>query len=83
MRRIAFYFSIRRVSLLETNQRLRRTVLNTPLFTTFLRKRLGNESWDSPLLKLTLATGCHLLSVMEIKNRLSFADSAESVHQKT
>jgi len=53
MRRIAFFFSMRRCSLLETNQRLRRTVLNTPLFTTFFRKRLSRESWDSPLRKFT------------------------------
>src|SRR5919106_4403433 len=44
MRRIAFFFSMRRCSLLETNQRLRRTVLRTPLLTTFLRKRLSRES---------------------------------------
>ena len=44
MRRIAFFFSMRRCSLLETNQRLRRTVLKTPLLTTFLRKRLSRES---------------------------------------
>src|SRR5512145_3205900 len=61
MRRIAFFFSMRRCSLLETNQRLRRTVLNTPLFTTFLRKRLSSESCDSPLRKFTLANVIHLL----------------------
>src|SRR5215216_4694178 len=44
MRRIAFFFSMRRCSLLETNQRLRRTVLKTPLLTTFLRKRFNRES---------------------------------------
>jgi hypothetical protein len=53
MRRIAFFFSMRRVSLLETNQRLLRTVLRIPLFTTFLRKRLSKESCDSPLRKCT------------------------------
>src|SRR5262245_50883518 len=53
IRRIAFFFSMRRCSLFETNQRLRRTVLKTPLFTTFLRKRLSRESWDSPLRKFT------------------------------
>jgi hypothetical protein len=44
MRRIAFFFSIRRVSLLEMNQRLLRMVPNMPLFTIFLRKRLSKES---------------------------------------
>lgn len=61
MRRIAFFFSIRRCSLFETNQRLRRTVLNTPLLTTFLRKRLSRESCDSPLRKFTTANEIHLL----------------------
>jgi hypothetical protein len=61
MRRIAFFFSMRRCSLLETNQRLRRTVLKTPLLTTFLRKRLRRESWDSPLRKFTPAKEIHLL----------------------
>ena len=61
-RRIAFFFSMRRCSLLETNQRLRRTVLNTWLLTTFLRKRLRSESWDSPLRKFTDAKRSHLLS---------------------
>src|SRR5690242_11805440 len=61
MRRIAFFFSMRRCSLLETNQRLRRTVLNTPLVTTFLRKRLSRESCDSPFRKFTLANEIHLL----------------------
>ena len=54
-RRIAFFFSIRRSSLLEMNQRLRRTVLRTPLFTTFLRKRLSSESCDSFGRNFTLA----------------------------
>src|SRR5512132_2895530 len=61
IRRIAFFFSMRRCSLLETNQRLRRTVLNTPLLTTFLRNRLSKESCDSPLRKFTLANEIHLL----------------------
>src|ERR1051325_5147618 len=60
-RRIAFFSSIRRCSLLETNQRLRRTVLKTPLLTTFLRKRLSRESCDSPFRKFTLANEIHLL----------------------
>src|SRR5688572_9071520 len=62
MRRIAFFFSMRRVSLFETNQRLRRTVLKTPLLTTFLRKRFSKESWDSPLRKFTPAIEIHHLS---------------------
>jgi len=53
IRRIAFFFSMRRVSLLETNQRLLRMVLNMPLLTIFLRNRLSNESCDSPLRKCT------------------------------
>src|ERR1051325_3443403 len=61
IRRIAFFFSMRRCSLFETNQRLRRTVLNTPLLTTFLRKRLRRESCDSPLRKFTPAKEIHLL----------------------
>ncbi len=44
MRRIAFFLSIRRVSLFEMNQRLLRMVLKIPLLTIFLRKRLSNES---------------------------------------
>ncbi len=55
MRRIAFFFSMRRISLLETNQRLSRMALKMPLFTIFLRKRLSNESCDSPLRKFTEA----------------------------
>src|ERR1044072_9280502 len=61
MRRIAFFFSMRRCSLFETNQRLRRTVLKTPLLTTFLRKRLSRESCDSPFRKFTLANETHIL----------------------
>jgi hypothetical protein len=55
MRRIAFFLSMRRVSLLETNQRLSRIVLRMPLLTIFLRKRLSRESCDSPLRKFTEA----------------------------
>ena len=80
MRRIAFFFSIRRVSLFETNQRLRRTVLKTPLFTTFLRKRLSKESWDSPFRKFTTATVFTSFPFGN-KNRL-YAESAEGIHQK-
>jgi hypothetical protein len=60
IRRIAFFFSTRRISLLETNQRLRRIVLRTPLFTTFLRKRLSNPSCDSLGRKETVVTLFHL-----------------------
>src|SRR6266487_5406543 len=69
MRRIAFFFSMRRCSLLETNQRLRRTVLNTPLLTTFLRKRLSRESWDSPFRKFTDAKASHLLSAWNCREK--------------
>jgi hypothetical protein len=55
MRRIAFFFAIRRCSLLEMNQRLLRIVLRIPLLTIFLRNRLSRESWDSPFRKLTEA----------------------------
>jgi len=54
-RRIAFFFSMRRVSLLETNQRLSRMELKMPLLIIFLRKRLSSESCDSPLRKCTEA----------------------------
>src|SRR6266487_4595202 len=69
IRRIAFFFSMRRCSLLETNQRLRRTVLRTPLFTTFLRKRLSRESCDSPLRKFTDAKTSHLLSAWNVPRK--------------
>ena len=46
-RRIAFFFSRRRTSLLETCQRRRRTSLNIWLLVTSLRKRRNNCSWDS------------------------------------
>ena len=55
MRRMAFFFAMRRCSLLEMNQRLLRIVLKIPLLTIFLRKRLSNESCDSPLRKFTEA----------------------------
>jgi len=48
------------------NQRFRRTVLSTPLFTTFLRKRFNNESWDSLDLNVTLAISYHLRSRQKI-----------------
>jgi hypothetical protein len=71
---------MRRCSLLETNQRLRRTVLRTPLLTTFLRKRFNRESCDSPFRKFTDAKTSHLLSAWNVpkKNKIGrFADSAE------
>src|SRR5512135_1025282 len=79
MRRIAFFLSMRRCSLLETNQRLRRTVLRTPLLTTFLRKRLSRESWDSPFRKFTDAKASHLLSAWKLPRKKigRCADSAE------
>lgn len=52
--RIAFCLAIRRSSLVEMNQRLRRTVLSTLLRATFLRKRFSSEPWDSPGLNATL-----------------------------
>jgi len=55
MRRIAFFLSIRLCSLLETNQRLFRTSLKTPLRMTAFRKRRNNLSWDSPFLNFTFA----------------------------
>src|SRR5688572_3889641 len=84
IRRIAFFFSMRRCSLLETNQRLRRTVLKTPLLTTFLRKRLSSESWDSPLRKFTDAKRSHLLSAWKLpKKKIGrYADSAEDIIHK-
>src|SRR6185503_17451332 len=84
IRRIAFFFSMRRCSLLETNQRLRRTVLKTPLLTTFLRKRLRSESWDSPLRKFTDAITGHLLSAWICREMKigRYADSAEDVLHK-
>ena len=80
IRRIAFFFSMRRVSLLETNQRLSRMELKIPLLTIFLRKRLSNESCDSPLRKFTEANEItyFLHGSPESKNILSnLADSAK------
>src|SRR5215216_3752650 len=83
MRRIAFFFSMRRCSLLETNQRLRRTVLKTPLLTTFFRKRLSRESCDSPLRKFTPANEIHLLCAWNADKKIGrCADSAEEMIQK-
>jgi hypothetical protein len=83
MRRIAFFFSMRRCSLLETNQRLRRTVLRTPLLTTFLRKRLSRESCDSPFRKFTPANEIHLLCAWNADKKIDrFADSADDDYSK-
>jgi hypothetical protein len=70
MRRIAFFFSMRRVSLLETNQRLSRIVLKIPLLTIFLRKRLSRESCDSPLRKFTEANEITYFPHNFVKNQL-------------
>ncbi len=72
MRRMAFFFSTRRFSLFETNQRFRRIVLKTPLLTTFLRKRLSNESCDSFGRNTTEAIVSHLPSPEEIKSTAIF-----------
>src|SRR6185436_19216593 len=53
MRRMAFFFSMRRTSLLETNQRLLRSWLSRPLRITFFLKRLKSCSCDSLGRKLT------------------------------
>jgi hypothetical protein len=45
---MAFFFALRRSSLLETNHRRRRVSLKMPLCVTALRKRLSRLSWDSP-----------------------------------
>ena len=77
MRRMAFFFSTRRSSLLETYQRFRRMVLNTPLFTTFLRKRFSSESCDSLGRKTTVAMLSHLPSPGKIKSvAVNFATDA-------
>jgi len=68
-RRIAFFFSTRRISLLETNQRLRRMVLKTPLFTTFLRNRFSSESCDSFGRRTTVAIGFSPPFARGIKNK--------------
>jgi len=82
---MAFFFWIRRNSLFETNQRLRRTVLKIPLLATFLRKRLSNASCDSFGRKFTVVN--FLTSLLfqkswfagfwDKKTRLTFTLSAE------
>jgi len=65
-RRMAFFFSMRRCSLLEMNQRLLRMVLKMPLLMTFFRKRRSRLSCDSLLRKLTAVTKIHLLPLGEL-----------------
>jgi len=50
---MAFFFAMRRASLLETNHRLRRKAVSLPLFETFLRNRLSSCCWDSLFLSST------------------------------
>jgi hypothetical protein len=57
-----FFFSTRRISLLEMNHRFRRIVLRTPLFTTFLRKRFNSISCDSFGRNTTVVIISHLPS---------------------
>jgi len=52
--RMAFCLAMRRASLVEMNQRFCRTVLNTLLRATFLRKRFSKDCCDSPGLSTTL-----------------------------
>jgi len=51
---MAFFFSMRRISLLETNQRLLRSWLKMPLRMTFFLKRLSSCSCDSFGRKVTV-----------------------------
>lgn len=55
-RRVAFFFSMRRSSLLETNQRLRRTSAKTLLLVTSLLKRRSSCSGDSLERKMTFGS---------------------------
>ena len=50
---MALALRIRRCSLLDTNQRRRRTAVRIPPSVTFLRKRLSRASCDSPSRSLT------------------------------
>src|SRR3990172_10493614 len=54
---------MRRSSLLDTNQRLRRTVLRIPLLATFLRNRLSSMSWLSLGRRSTVVKAPHLPSL--------------------
>ena len=53
--RMAFFFAIRRCSLLDTNHRFRRMTLILPLLATFLRNRLNKFAWVSFGLSSTFA----------------------------
>src|SRR5579859_2406602 len=62
MRRMAFFFSMRRTSLFDTNQRLLRSWLSSPLRITFFLKRLKSCSCDSFGRKVTDVIDNHLLA---------------------
>lgn len=51
---MALALRMRRCSLLDTNQRRRRTAVRMPPSVTFLRKRLSRPSCDSPSRSLTV-----------------------------
>src|SRR4051812_1873749 len=59
---MAFFFSMRRTSLFDTNQRLLRSWLSSPLRMTFFLKRLKSCSCDSFGRKLTDVIEIHLLA---------------------
>lgn len=59
-RRTAFFFSIRRSSLLETCQRLLRTIVIVPALVTCLRKRRSRLSSDSFGILVTRGISHHL-----------------------
>src|SRR5216683_3044912 len=65
MRRMAFFFSIRRTSLFDTNQRLLRNWLSSPLRITFFLKRLKSCSCDSFGRKVTDVMKNHLLAAVK------------------
>jgi len=67
LRRIDFFRWMRRNSLLDTCQRLRRTALRTPLLAIFLRKRRNNCSCDSFGRSSTVGKFPHLLYVEELE----------------
>jgi len=85
MRRIAFFLSILLLSLLETNQRLFRTSLKTPVRMTAFRKRRSNLSWDSPFLSFTFAKTLppfndFSLDTMGIKKGFGWITKSQEVH---
>src|SRR5574341_1951044 len=61
-RRMAFFFSMRRTSLLDTNQRLLRSCVRMPLRMTFFLKRLSSCSCDSFGRSVTEVIRSHLLA---------------------